>query len=61
MYLYIQADRFAAGLLEIGLKKGDRVGIWGPNSLEWVIVQFATARVGLILVSLGHYFFEYIL
>ena len=41
----------AAGLVAMGLKKGDRVGIWGPNMREWVITQFATAKAGLILVS----------
>lgn len=35
----------------MGLKKGDRVGMWGPNMREWVITQFATAKAGLILVS----------
>ena len=38
----------------MGLKKGDRVGIWGPNMREWVITQFATAKAGLILVSALH-------
>jgi fatty-acyl-CoA synthase len=57
MHLYLQADRFAAGLLELGLKKGDRVGIWGPNSPEWVITQYATARAGLILVSVRLYIY----
>ena len=35
----------------MGFKKGDHVGIWGPNMREWVITQFATAKAGLILVS----------
>ena len=35
----------------MGLKKGDRVGMWGPNMREWVITQFATAKAGLVLVS----------
>ncbi|XP_053400671.1 medium-chain acyl-CoA ligase ACSF2, mitochondrial-like [Mercenaria mercenaria] len=48
-----ESDRFAAGLLELGLKKGDRVGIWGPNSIEWVLTQYATARAGLILVNIN--------
>ncbi|KAK3597466.1 hypothetical protein CHS0354_041885 [Potamilus streckersoni] len=47
-----ESDHLAAGLLSLGLKKGDRIGIWGPNSLEWVQTQYATARVGLILVGL---------
>lgn len=48
-----ESDRLAAGLLELGLKKGDRVGIWGPNSLEWVLTQYATARTGMILVNIN--------
>ncbi len=43
----------AAGLLSLGLEKGDRVGIWSPNRVEWVVTQFATARVGLILVNIN--------
>ncbi|KAL3269657.1 hypothetical protein HHI36_008720 [Cryptolaemus montrouzieri] len=51
-----QCDQFAAGLLNIGLKKGDRVGLWCPNILEWFIVKYACARAGLILVALNpHY------
>ena len=49
--VFFQCDQLAAGLLELGLKKGDRVGIWGPNMLEWMWTQFATARIGLILVK----------
>ena len=46
-------DRLAAGLLALGLEKGDRVGIWSPNRLEWVLTQFATARIGAILVNIN--------
>uniref|UniRef100_A0A8C6U5V6 Medium-chain acyl-CoA ligase ACSF2, mitochondrial n=1 Tax=Neogobius melanostomus TaxID=47308 RepID=A0A8C6U5V6_9GOBI len=46
-------DKFAAGLLALGLKPGDRVGVWGPNSYEWILSQFATAKAGMILVSLN--------
>ncbi|MEH6545998.1 MAG: AMP-binding protein [Sneathiella sp.] len=46
-------DELAAGLLALGLKKGDRIGIWSPNRLEWVLMQFATARIGLILVNIN--------
>ena len=46
-----QVDSVAAGLLAMGLERGDRVGMWGPNIREWVITQFATAKAGLILVS----------
>ena len=48
-----RVDRFAAGLLSLGLYKGDRIGIWAPNRPEWLIAQFATARVGLILVNIN--------
>uniref|UniRef100_A0A3B4ZS86 Medium-chain acyl-CoA ligase ACSF2, mitochondrial n=1 Tax=Stegastes partitus TaxID=144197 RepID=A0A3B4ZS86_9TELE len=44
-------DQAAAGLLALGLKKGDRLGMWGPNTFEWVLFQFATAKAGIILVS----------
>ncbi|KAM3910050.1 medium-chain acyl-CoA ligase ACSF2, mitochondrial [Leptodactylus fuscus] len=46
-------ETLAAGLLALGLKRGDRVGMWGPNSYEWVVVQYATAQAGLILVSVN--------
>ena len=48
-----QVDASAAGLLALGLKPGDRVGIWSPNNAEWVITQFATAKAGLILVNIN--------
>ena len=48
-----RVDRFAAGLLALGLYKGDRIGIWSPNRPEWLIAQFATARIGLILVNIN--------
>jgi fatty-acyl-CoA synthase len=47
------AERFAAGLLGLGLQPGDRVGIWSPNRYEWVLTQFATAKAGLILVNVN--------
>ena len=46
-------DTLAAGLLALGLKKGERIGIWSPNRWEWVVTQFATARIGLILVNIN--------
>uniref|UniRef100_A0A8C4XHL2 Medium-chain acyl-CoA ligase ACSF2, mitochondrial n=1 Tax=Erpetoichthys calabaricus TaxID=27687 RepID=A0A8C4XHL2_ERPCA len=46
-------DQLAAGLLAIGLKKGDRVGMWGPNTYEWLLVQFATAKAGIIMVCVN--------
>ena len=48
-----QVDDLAAGLLALGLKRGDRVGIWSPNNSEWVLTQFATAKAGLILVNIN--------
>ncbi|WP_421919110.1 AMP-binding protein [Marinifilum sp.] len=48
-----QIEDVAKGLLAFGVQKGDRVGIWSPNRHEWVIVQFATARIGAILVNVN--------
>ena len=53
-YTFDQAvDALAIGLLALGLNKGDRLGIWSPNRLEWVLTQFATARIGVILVNIN--------
>ncbi len=49
----LQVDKVAAGLLALGLKRGDRLGVWGPNTYEWILFQFASAKAGIILVSLG--------
>ena len=46
-------DLAARGLMGIGVAKGDRVGIWSPNYAEWVLVQYATARIGAILVTIN--------
>ncbi len=46
-------DDLAAGLLALDIKPGDRVGIWGPNSSEWVLTQMATAKIGAILVNIN--------
>ena len=48
-----EVDRVARGLMGIGVAKGDRVGIWSPNYAEWVLVQYATARIGAILVTIN--------
>ena len=48
-----QVDRFAAGLLSLGIGVGDRVGIWSPNRAEWLLTQFATARIGAVLVNIN--------
>jgi fatty-acyl-CoA synthase len=46
-------DEVARGLLAAGLEVGDRIGIWSPNCAEWVLVQYATAKVGVILVNIN--------
>ena len=51
--LWEQVGLVAQGLLARGVKKGDRVGIWSPNRHEWVLVQYATARIGAILVNVN--------
>ena len=48
-----EVDRLAGGLLRAGIGKGDRVGIWSPNRPEWLLTQFATARIGAILVCIN--------
>jgi fatty-acyl-CoA synthase len=51
--LAADVDIVAAGLLQLGLAKGDRVGIWAPNCAGWTLVQYATARIGVILVNIN--------
>ena len=51
--LLAEVDRVALGLRRLGIGKGDRVGIWAPNCGEWVLVQYATARIGAILVNIN--------
>src|SRR6201998_1800242 len=46
-------DALALGLLQMGIEKGDRVGIWAPNCAEWTITQYATAKIGAILVNIN--------
>src|SRR5215218_6099804 len=48
-----QVNGLARGLLGAGLRNGDRVGIWAPNRAEWVLVHFATAKAGVILVNIN--------
>jgi fatty-acyl-CoA synthase len=48
-----QCEEIARGLMARGVTKGDRVGIWSPNRYEWVIVQYATAAMGAILVNIN--------
>ena len=51
--LAADVDALALGLLGMGIEKGDRVGIWAPNCAEWVLVQYATAKIGAILVNIN--------
>ncbi|MDH6119045.1 AMP-binding protein [Kitasatospora sp. GAS204B] len=51
--LAAEVDAVAHGLLALGVRTGDRVGIWSPNCAEWVLVQYATARIGAILVNIN--------
>jgi fatty-acyl-CoA synthase len=48
-----RVDEIAAGLVALGLERGDRVGIWAPNLAEWTLTQFATAKAGLIQVNIN--------
>jgi len=51
--LAADVDTLALGLLAAGVGKGDRVGIWAPNRWEWVLTQYATAKIGAILVNIN--------
>ncbi|MCY0938947.1 AMP-binding protein [Streptomyces sp. H34-S4] len=48
-----EVDALAVGLLDLGITKGDRVGLWSPNCAEWVLTQYAAAKVGAILVNIN--------
>src|SRR5690606_27957587 len=48
-----RVGRLAAGLLALGLERGERIGIWSQNRVEWVLLQFASARAGLVLVNIN--------
>ena len=48
-----KVDKLATGLLALGIYKGDRVGIWSPNRYEWVLTQFATAKIGAVMVCIN--------
>jgi fatty-acyl-CoA synthase len=48
-----EVDVLASGLLSLGVEPGDRVGIWSPNRAEWLLTQFATARMGAVLVNIN--------
>ncbi|MFE4977648.1 AMP-binding protein [Kitasatospora sp. NPDC056651] len=51
--LAADVDALALGLLALGIAKGDRVGIWAPNCAEWTLTQYATAKLGAILVTVN--------
>jgi len=51
--LGIEVDRVAKALMTAGLDKGERLGIWSPNNAEWVLIQYASARAGVILVNIN--------
>ncbi|THT98731.1 AMP-binding protein [Lampropedia puyangensis] len=51
--LQARVNQFASALLRMGLQAGDRIGIWSHNNVEWVLMQLATAKVGLILVNIN--------
>ena len=51
--LWDATTQAALGLLALGVEKGDRVGIWSPNRSEWVVAQYATARIGAVLVNIN--------
>jgi fatty-acyl-CoA synthase len=46
-------DRIACGMIAAGLSKGDRVGVWSPNRAEWALTQYATAKLGVVLVNIN--------
>ncbi|HEY6235225.1 MAG TPA: AMP-binding protein, partial [Candidatus Elarobacter sp.] len=48
-----ETDRLAKAFVAAGVQHGERVGIWSPNSLEWVLAQYATAKIGAILVNVN--------
>ncbi len=48
-----EVDRCARALLGLGIDRGDRVGIWSPNTAQWALLQYATARIGVILVNIN--------
>jgi fatty-acyl-CoA synthase len=51
--LWREVDQAARALIARGVRVGDRVGLWAPNRFEWVVIQYATARIGAILVTIN--------
>ena len=50
---YDQVRKVSKALINLGLKKGDRIGVWSPNCYQWVLLQYASANVGIILVNIN--------
>ncbi len=50
---YDQVVQVAKGLMALGVKRGDRVGVWSPNCYQWTLLQYATAKIGVILVNIN--------
>ena len=48
-----EVDEVARAILSLGLRRGDRMGMWSPNTIEWALIQYATARIGVILVNIN--------
>ena len=51
--LHREVERVACGLLSLGVERGDRIGVWSPNCAEWLIAQYALAKVGAIMVNIN--------
>ncbi|MGC1407989.1 MAG: AMP-binding protein [Acetobacteraceae bacterium] len=51
--LRVHVDRLAAGLIGLGLKPKERIGIWSPNRTEWILTLYAAAKAGLIVVNIN--------
>ena len=51
--LTAEVDRLACALYALGYRKGDRIGVWATNNIEWILLQMATARLGIILVNIN--------
>src|SRR5436305_15082604 len=51
--LQAEVNSFARGLMKLGLEKGQRIGIWSPSNSVWVVTQFATSKLGAILVNIN--------
>jgi fatty-acyl-CoA synthase len=49
----VEVDRLARGLLGLGFSRGERIGIWSTNNIEWLLLQMATARIGVVLVNIN--------